>query len=96
MPQIDKNSLVTKTDTHLESEVDGEIVLMGIDDGQFFSLSGTGKAIWQALETDSRVSDLIAGLMTRYDVDEATCQAETLALLEELQARHLVEIKTPE
>jgi len=93
MPQVAPTSLISKTDNHLASEVDGEIVLMGIEDGKFFSLSGTGKAIWEALESYNKVSDIITHLTNRYDVAEDVCRTETLTLLADLQARKIIDVK---
>lgn len=48
----------------VETEVDGEIVLMDLDSGLFYSLEDTGLAIWRAID-GTRTADDIAALMAR-------------------------------
>ncbi|MBS7669492.1 PqqD family protein [Croceicoccus gelatinilyticus] len=55
----------------VETEVDGEVVLMNVESGLFYSLEGTGLAIWQAIDGTRDEADIVALLSPRFDESEA-------------------------
>lgn len=59
-----------------ETTIDDEIVVMSLDTGTFFSLSGTGQAIWRLLDSHTERGALLAELARGYDQDEAAIAAE--------------------
>ncbi len=48
------------------------------------TLNGTGKFLWQLLETGCDEEALVAALMGQYDVDEATARQSVAAFVEKL------------
>ncbi len=58
----------------LASDVDGELILVHADSGAFFSLSGTGLAIWQALDHSNDPAAIVQTLLDSYDVDHDQCE----------------------
>ena len=77
----------------LESEVDGEIVALHVDNGTCYGFNGTASRIWAMLETPRRLSEIRDAMLAEFDVDAATCEAEVIALLRELEADGLVELQ---
>jgi pyrroloquinoline quinone biosynthesis protein D len=64
------------TDRFSQSEIDDEIVLMQIDTGEFFSLQGTGREIWQLIDEAGTRDTLLAALAARFDAPEAMLAAD--------------------
>lgn len=95
MPQITDHHIFSKSDNFVETEVDGETVLMDIENGQFSSLAGTGKAIWDQIDGRKEFSAIIAQLIATYDVDETECRQQVGELLSELLEKNLVTITGP-
>ena len=62
-----------------ETEIDDEIVVMSLDSGDFFSLTGPGQAIWQLIDGQRDRAALIAALAEIYD-------APTLQLADDVDA----------
>ncbi len=91
--EIGDNSRIRKTDNHVETMVDDEIVLMHIDNGKFFSLSNTGRKAWELLEEHSSLGALVAAIRAEYDVPEETCRSELVAMLAKLEERTLIAIE---
>ena len=66
------------TERFTETEIDDEIVVMQLDTGDFFSLTGTGTAIWRLIDSTRDRQALIAALCAEFgsaaevtaDVDE--------------------------
>lgn len=68
------------------AELDGEICLFHPENAQYLNLNATGSAIWMLLEAPTDRDGLVAQLLARYAVEEATCRSETEAFLSEALA----------
>jgi hypothetical protein len=90
---VDEDKVVHRTGEMIETEVDGELVALHIDNGTCYGFNSTATRIWAMIEQPRRVSELRDELMREFDVDEATCQAQLNELLDELAADGLVELK---
>lgn len=85
--------LVRRTGELIETEVDGELVALHVDNGTCYGFNGTATRIWGMIEQPRRVSELKAELLREFDVDPATCETQLKELLDELAADGLVEIR---
>lgn len=73
---------VTKlTDRFTEADIDNEIVVMRLDNGEFFSLSGTGAAIWRLVDGRRDRAAIVAALVDEFDGEEAEIEADVDAFL---------------
>lgn len=72
------------SDQFVETEVDGELVIMNVATGDFFGLKGTGLAIWKLIEQHEDVAAIKEALLSDYDVSEADCAAEVDEFVREL------------
>jgi len=50
----------------VETVIDDEIVVMQLDSGDFFSLSGSARAIWEAIEGARDEAGICAALVDEY------------------------------
>ena len=75
-----------------ETEIDDEVVVMSLTSGDFFSLTGTARAIWLALDGQHDRAGLIAALAAEFgaapdaiapDVDDFLAQLSAAGLLTE-------------
>jgi pyrroloquinoline quinone biosynthesis protein D len=73
-----------------ETEIDGEIVVMNLESGEFFSLTGTAREIWLLLDGTRDRSGLIAALAADYGTDDKAVAADVDAFLTELLATGLL------
>jgi hypothetical protein len=90
---VGEDLLVTRRGEMIETEVDGELVALHIDNGTCYGFNSTATRIWAMIEQPKLVSELTEGLMREFDVDAATCEAQLKELLDELAADGLVEIR---
>jgi hypothetical protein len=60
----------------VETELDGEAVIMNVDNGRFHALRDTGLAIWRLIDGNRSVAAIQAELLKTYEVDEERCRAE--------------------
>jgi len=51
--------------------IDGEAVIINLDTGAYFAISGSGADVWEAIEQGVRTADLATNLAARYPGDVA-------------------------
>lgn len=78
-------------DNFLETELDGELVLMSTENGSFHALKDTGLAIWRLIDGQSDVTAIQKVLNSQYDVDPTTCRNKVGAFLKTLSDAGFVE-----
>lgn len=82
--------LTKARDRFTETEIDDEIVVMSLDSGDFFSLTGTARAIWDLLDQELDRDGLVAALAREYGVDPDPVGADVDAFLASLAAAGLL------
>lgn len=91
---MDGSSIYRLTAAALGTELDGELMVVQIDDGVFFSLKETSVAIWRLIDGSHSVDDIIAILSGEYDVEHAVCRAQVATFLTDLERSRLVVQRT--
>lgn len=85
-------SKICRSEDHLAAEIDEELVLMSVEQGNYYGLDAIGADIWKRLDGEVLVSDLCSALEKEYDANAATIQSDVLALLEQLAAEKLIKV----
>ncbi len=86
-------SVLCRSAGPLAAEVDGEVVLMSLERGNYYGLDEIGSDIWRRLEQPIRVADLVTALTADYDGDPAMIERDVLDLLTRLLDNGLVELR---
>lgn len=76
----------------VETEIDGEVVMMSLERGNCYGLDSSAARIWRLLETPMSVAVILETLTREYAVEPEECRTEVLAFLEQLQQENLIEI----
>ncbi len=90
---MDLNSKITFADTVFAQEVDGEMVLLDMNSENYFGLDSVGTDIWQAIQENNNLKDVLHILLNQYEVDEDILKRDILLFVEKLQESGLVEVK---
>lgn len=72
------------------SKIDNEVVMMSVDQGEYYGLDETGSRIWEMIEEPVSVNDLVRMLIDEFDVSFEECQKDTLDFLNDLNAKGLL------
>lgn len=72
-------------------EMDGELVMMGQDQGEYYGLRDVAASIWQHLEEPRTVDQLCALVADEYAVTADACRDDVRAFLDELAGKNLIE-----
>ena len=81
---------VVVSNDQVAADLAEEVVILGMKEGVYFSVSAVAARIWALLQTPRRLGDVVATLTSEYDVPADECTADVLAFVEELAARGLV------
>ncbi len=77
--------------SYVETEVDGELVLMNTATGRFFALEDSALAIWRAIDGERDIAAIAADLADRFGTDAATVTSDSGEFLAELVEAGLVQ-----
>ena len=83
-------ALAKKTDRFTETGNDQETVIMRIDSGEFFSLTGTAVVAWQLIDGKRDRTDLVAALASLFRVDQGRLEGEIDEFLDRLKSWGLI------
>jgi hypothetical protein len=84
--------LQRKPDT-LFNQIDGEVVMLSIENSEYYGMDKVGSRIWEMLEQPHSFKALVTILMEEYEVSEQQCNDDTLAFIKKLTDKNLVIIK---
>lgn len=60
-------------------DMDGETVMMDIDMGSYFALTGSGSFIWATLEQPVTLAEIVAAVRAEFDVSDDDNADEAIA-----------------
>ena len=90
---VDLTSRVSRNQAIVFTDLDDTIVMMDVDEGQYYELDPVGARIWTLLETDRSAADLCDALAAEFDVDPGTCHRDTLEFLQSASALRIVHVQ---
>lgn len=85
-----------RSSRHLSCEVDGEVVLMSIEDGTYFSLNPTASEIWNCLESPKTSNEIVQALQAAFEVSQSNCVRAVESFLTELESGCFISRTKPE
>ena len=92
MADIVDSTIISRSPSVLTAEVDGEVVMMSIEQGQYCGLDDIGSDIWKRIEPPCSFAALIDGLAVDYDADRATILADVHSLLLRMAEQDVVRL----
>ncbi len=89
---MDADSVIAKGTQYVETVSDGEIVLMQVESGRFFTLSGTGRRIWELIGEPIKIGAISDQLAREFPVEREACLRDVLAFCGQLEAGGLIDV----
>ena len=81
---------VVQSKGNIASDMDGEKVLMSIENNKYYNLGQVGGVIWDLIQTPTTVSSLVDALLSEYEVEKTECEEQVLSFLNLLSKEDLV------
>ncbi|HEX3010407.1 MAG TPA: lasso peptide biosynthesis PqqD family chaperone [Syntrophomonadaceae bacterium] len=90
---INTDTVISKTEGVVLAELDGKVVMMSIENGQYYGLDEVGSIIWEMMSEPVQVKNVINRLMQEYEVTREECEKDVMAFLEKLHEKKLIILK---
>ena len=87
------SSVVVAVSGQVSCDLAGETAILDIKSGIYYGLNAVGTRIWNLIQEPRIVTEVRDVLLEEYDVEPDCCERDLLALLQELAAKGLIEIK---
>jgi hypothetical protein len=91
--KITPDSVVSQAEELVFADIDGEVVLMTVENGDYFGFDLILSKIWDIIEAPTAIPNLVDQLMQEYDVDHETCESDVLDVLNKLHAEQLIRLQ---
>ena len=89
---IEHTTIVRRREDVLASHMDGETIMMSIEQGCYYALDPIGGRLWELIAAPTPVMGLIEMLTGEFDVHPEVCARDTLRFLNELHAVGIIEV----
>ena len=91
--RIGATTVISRSPSILTAEVNGEIVMMSIEQGCYFGLNDIASDMWKRIEPPCSFATLIDSLAADYEADRASIMADVQALLDRMVEQDIVRLK---
>ena len=88
--KVTLDSIIIQAEDHVSTDIDGEVVLMDMENGNYFGFDKILSRIWNMIETPTPISSLIAQIMQEYDVKRTECESDILDVLNKMLKDKLI------
>ena len=86
-------SLIVRSQDQVSAEVDGQVIVLAMEQGAYFGLDDIASEIWRRIADPRPVADLCSDLCAEYDGTVSQVEDDTRALLSEMLDQGLIEIR---
>lgn len=90
MAEIDNDACFMRDPDLVAADMDGDLVMMSIDNGEYYGVGGVGPRIWELLESPRTVEQITAAIVEEFDVEADTCREDMLGFIRQLLDMGLV------
>jgi Coenzyme PQQ synthesis protein D (PqqD) len=100
MIELSTDAVCEHSEGVVAREIEGEIIIVplvsGIADAEdeLYTLSETGKAVWQKLDGNRTLKDIVALLAEEFDAPLPDLEQDVLGFVQELTRRGMLSVKT--
>jgi hypothetical protein len=79
----------------IHETIEGEVILIALQTGSYYSLEGSGAEIWESLRAGNPPGDIVSALERRYTAEPGEISTAVSALVRELLDERLVHSDVP-
>ena len=74
----------------IQETIDGEVVIVNLDNGNYYSLDNVGTDIWSLIESGAAVAEIVDGITQRYEGNHIDVENAVNQFVAELQQEALI------
>jgi len=74
----------------IQETIDGEVVIVNLDNGNYYSLDNVGANIWNLIESGAAVAEVVDGIRQRYEGNHVDVEDAVNQFVAQLQQQALI------
>jgi hypothetical protein len=74
----------------IHQTLDGEVIVVNLDSGTYYSIAGTGAEIWAAIEGGAAIDEAVEWMLARYGTERAVVEPAVAGFVAELVEEQLI------
>lgn len=90
--QVKLNNIISRNPEIDATDLDGEVVMMNMEKGQYFMMNEVGSRIWEIIEEPMKISELIDTLLGEFEVERDECENTVMEFLNDLSYGDLIKV----
>ena len=90
---VSVDSTVVAAKGQVAADLGKETVILHLKNAFYYGLNEMGTRVWNLIQNPRKVFGIRNVLVEKYDVDPKLCERDVVALLEDLAAEGLIEVK---
>ena len=90
--KLNAETLIVQSESQVSSDLDGETVMMNIENGEYFKANEIGSRIWGLLEEQTTPRRICDQLLEEFDIESDTCEKQVFSFLETLLKDQLIQV----
>ncbi|MBY0145876.1 lasso peptide biosynthesis PqqD family chaperone [Neobacillus niacini] len=91
---LSMETIIVQNPGNIISDMDGETVMMSIDNGKYYNLGVIGGYIWGNIEEPISIKSLISKIIDEFNVEASECEKDVFAFLEQLLNEKIIRKET--
>ncbi len=92
-PEIPFSSRVVASDQVMFRELDGEAVILNLNDDSYYGLDEVGTRLWQLLISSESLEAVCQTMLNEYDVPDDTLRRDIEEFVRQLLSRRMIELR---
>jgi hypothetical protein len=88
--EISLDAILHRKADLLFNEIDGEVVMLSIENSEYYGMDKIGSHIWELLEHPLSFKELVNHLISEYEISKENCTSDTLNFINKLLDKNLL------
>ncbi len=91
--KINLETLVCQKKDLFVTEIDGEKVMMHINNSKYYAMNEVGSRIWDLIAEPVPLYEIVNTLLNEYQIDEETCKNAVLEFIINVYNEEIIEVQ---
>lgn len=89
---INVNTVVSHRKDIDTTDLNGDVVMMDLEEGRYFSLNSVGSRIWELIGEPVEINKVVDSLLEEYEIDRDECEKNVLEFLGKLDTAKIISV----
>ncbi len=87
---LDITDRIVRNNDLLTSDMDGDLVMLSIENGKYYGMNAIGRRIWLLLDKPMAVGEVCDVLTSEFAVSRAQCEQDVLPFIVKLIEKNII------